>query len=113
MNGEGHITIPMPTDIRSERISPLSIETEQIHSSKFLQHITSSWHRRGITNLSVTTPTQPKPPADTASKPRWKSPEFILYAILFIIVVPEMVRLPMRLSDRACIFPRSGDAQRS
>ncbi|GJJ08164.1 hypothetical protein Clacol_002372 [Clathrus columnatus] len=90
----------MPTDLRQERIIPLKLDIEEGSSSSsgFFQYLSSSWRQRGIANITVSTPTRSKFPSNI-SKSRWKTPEFIVYAIMFILVVPQMVRLPMQLSN--------------
>ncbi|TFK50179.1 MBOAT-domain-containing protein [Heliocybe sulcata] len=82
------IELEMPTDLRSasalEAASPESPGTP-----------------KGIIRLTVDTPLssskrisdQKRPP------PRWKTPEFILYEVLFLIVVPILVWIPIQLSD--------------
>ncbi|KAG8895468.1 hypothetical protein FRC00_007447, partial [Tulasnella sp. 408] len=57
--------------------------------------------RRGIVALTVETPTSSKPRYDLPPRPppRWNTPEFIFYLIVFVIVVPLLVKLPVDLSQ--------------
>ncbi|KDQ15838.1 hypothetical protein BOTBODRAFT_107948 [Botryobasidium botryosum FD-172 SS1] len=59
--------------------------------------------RKGLINLTVETPpsTSRKNDRPKSRRPasRWKTPEFIFYAIAFILVVPHMFTLPMNLSQ--------------
>ncbi|KZT02547.1 MBOAT-domain-containing protein [Laetiporus sulphureus 93-53] len=78
----------MPTDLRPT-----------VSSFELAQEPTT--RRRGITTLTVDIPSSHHPQAKEAhhSPARWKSPEFILYAIIFCVVVPIMIWIPMRLSS--------------
>lgn len=63
-----------------------------------------SEHAKGfnITSFTVQTPTSQQAPTSSArgpNPPRWKSPEFIIYGVLFLIVFPQMVVSPIRLSN--------------
>lgn len=40
--------------------------------------------------------------AETCSPPRWNTLEFYVYYIVFIVAIPYMVYVPMRLSDGQC-----------
>ncbi|OBZ72185.1 hypothetical protein A0H81_07408 [Grifola frondosa] len=73
----------MPTDLRLE-------------SSPQLKQKQS-----GITNLTVDIPASynPKGQAEVHSRPRWKTPEFIFYYTVFLVAIPIMIWIPVRLSS--------------
>ncbi|KAI6155414.1 MBOAT, membrane-bound O-acyltransferase family-domain-containing protein [Pisolithus tinctorius] len=56
---------------------------------------------RGIASLTVGIPSSRKnrQPDGPSSPPRWKTPEFIFYYIAFVVVVPLMAWVPIRLSS--------------
>ncbi|KAG8978076.1 glycerol transporter [Tulasnella sp. 425] len=56
---------------------------------------------RGIVALTIETPTSSKPRYDLPPRPppRWNTPEFIFYLIVFIIAVPLLVKIPVELSQ--------------
>lgn len=58
-----------------------------------------------ITSFTVQTPTSEQMP-DSLSRPlpapRWTTPEFMLYGVAFIIVLPLMVYSPMQLGFGTC-----------
>ncbi|KAI6099795.1 MBOAT, membrane-bound O-acyltransferase family-domain-containing protein [Pisolithus sp. B1] len=56
---------------------------------------------RGIASLTVSIPSSKKykQPDGPSPPPRWKTPEFIFYYIVFVVVVPLMVWVPIRLSS--------------
>ncbi|KAF8588242.1 MBOAT-domain-containing protein [Ramaria rubella] len=89
----------MPTDLRNEaRTTPLHLQLEEEKESQW----SSSWRKRGITSLTVETPTRTRFTADEPlPKARWRTPEFILYALVFAVAIPMMVRVPMRLSSES------------
>ncbi|KIJ52437.1 hypothetical protein M422DRAFT_58644 [Sphaerobolus stellatus SS14] len=97
----GEVRIEIPSDLHSEsrgtgyRSQRLDIQ-EDLASAASL-----SRRKRGITSLTVETPTHPQFPSELSSlpNPRWKTPEFIAYAFVFVLAIPQMVRVPMRLSD--------------
>ena len=74
---------------------------KQLHGSS--DHNNEIPRSRGITVLTVSIPSSETgyTQIDTnRPKPRWKTPEFILYGFLFITVVPYMVWIPYQLSQR-------------
>ncbi|KZT40000.1 MBOAT-domain-containing protein [Sistotremastrum suecicum HHB10207 ss-3] len=77
----------MPSDLRSTP-KPLVVEVGPLP-------------RRGITALTVETPTSTRFARIDPTRPpaRWKTPEFILYGIIFVVVVPIMVWVPVTLSQ--------------
>ncbi|EMD33382.1 hypothetical protein CERSUDRAFT_108172 [Gelatoporia subvermispora B] len=54
-----------------------------------------------ITRLTVDIPSsyRPVPPREEQSAPKWRSPEFVFYGIIFVLVVPIMVWIPVTLSS--------------
>lgn len=87
----GDVAIEMPTDLRSTP-KPLVVETgPPLH--------------RGIVALTVETPTSTRFARIDPTRPpsRWKNPEFIVYGIIFVVVVPIMVWVPVSLSQGACV----------
>lgn len=86
----------MPTDLHSPRVRP--------RPSQLDLEITPERKARGIVALTVETPTSSRPRQTTAPRPpaRWRTPEFIFYAVCFVIVVPFLFKVPMDLSERTC-----------
>ncbi|KAI0926450.1 hypothetical protein AcV5_008909 [Taiwanofungus camphoratus] len=81
----GDISLPMPTDLHPPRPS-FDLDTSK---------------QEGITRLTVNVPSSHRVQSreEPRSLPRWKSPEFILYYIVFCIVVPTMIWIPVTLSS--------------
>jgi hypothetical protein len=76
------------TETRSARPVPLNLNG---HNTGF-----------NITSFTVQTPTSQQAPTSLArppNPPRWKSPEFLIYGSLFLIVFPMMVYSPIHLSN--------------
>ncbi|KAI6039919.1 MBOAT, membrane-bound O-acyltransferase family-domain-containing protein [Pisolithus marmoratus] len=77
------------------------------HNSKATVHrfepadMTPPDRARGIASLTVGIPSSRKnrPPDGSSPLPRWKTPEFIFYYIVFVVVVPLMAWVPIRLSS--------------
>ncbi|KAG8969855.1 glycerol transporter [Tulasnella sp. 419] len=83
------ITIDMPQHPRAK--------LEQLDTTSDVMR-----RNRGIVALTVETPTSSRPPRQpvpTPSPPRWKTPEFLLYGIVFLVVVPLLVKIPVDLSS--------------
>ena len=81
-----HFVLQMPSD--EHRLSPLKIEDPANERQP-------SW----IVKLTVDIPSSHQP--QTAdSTPRWKTPEFFFYYVIFVAVVPIMVWIPVTLSSR-------------
>lgn len=56
--------------------------------------------RRGITRLTVDVPSYDAPPnAKARPSPRWRTPEFMVYAVVFAAALPVMVWIPVALSS--------------
>lgn len=86
----GSVILPMPTDLGKPAHS------FEVDSPNYGQ-------RRGITRLTVDIPSSRISAAqDITSHPhaRWRTPEFLLYAVVFAVVVPMMAWIPVRLSNR-------------
>jgi len=52
-----------------------------------------------IVKLTVDVPSSHQPQAADTT-PRWKTPEFLFYYLVFAVVVPVMVWIPIALSSR-------------
>ncbi|PCH42536.1 MBOAT-domain-containing protein [Wolfiporia cocos MD-104 SS10] len=78
----------MPTDLRAP-VSSFELERN------------GSRRRKGITKLTIDIPSSYRPhvEAEAHPLPHWKSLEFIIYGIIFCIVVPVMVWIPVQLSS--------------
>lgn len=89
--------IDMPTDLR-----PAMVPFEMDYSDK------GSSTLAGITNLTVDIPSshRTRRPEDSRPAPRWRTPEFMLYYLAFVLAVPWMVWVPVRLSsgELVCVF---------
>ena len=84
-----HIVLQMPSDDRP--LPPLEIEglADRKETSR-------------IVKLTVDIPSSHQPrTADTT--PRWKTPEFFFYYVVFAVVIPVMVWIPVKLSSRECM----------
>ncbi|THH08114.1 hypothetical protein EW146_g9102 [Bondarzewia mesenterica] len=57
--------------------------------------------RGGITSLTVDVPSSYRPPYGLKPPSRWRTPEFMLYYIIFILAVPWMIWVPISLSSSA------------
>lgn len=55
-----------------------------------------------VTDLTVSTPGNTRRATDEPPPPRWRTPEFYAYYVLFILVVPMLVYWPMKLSTSGC-----------
>ncbi|KAI0091274.1 MBOAT, membrane-bound O-acyltransferase family-domain-containing protein [Irpex rosettiformis] len=87
----GDALLPMPTDLHS---------TRAIHTFEVEQHSLSK--RKGITRLTVEIPTSSssKTQQKFSTQPsRWRTPEFMLYGVVFAIVIPMMCWIPIQLSS--------------
>ena len=52
-----------------------------------------------IVKLTVDIPSSHQPQTRETT-PRWKTPEFFFYYVVFIVVIPVMVWIPVALSSR-------------
>ena len=85
----------MPTDLRPTTGPPHSFE---VVSPNYEQ-------RKGITRLTVNISSSRSEQSHSSVSrpaPRWTTPEFLFYGVTFALVVPMMVWLPARLSNRTC-----------
>ncbi|KZT27214.1 MBOAT-domain-containing protein [Neolentinus lepideus HHB14362 ss-1] len=78
----------MPTDLRS--VSALQVDSAE-----------SPRKPKGVIRLTVDTPTSSSKDISNTrrSPPRWKTPEFILYQVVFVVVVPILIWVPIQLSS--------------
>ena len=76
-----------------------------LHPSRASLDIVGSARRGGITSLTVDVPT---PYHHSKSPPRWRTPEFFVYYVFFVVVVPWMAWVPVSLSSSThLVHPRS------
>lgn len=90
----GYVAIEMPTDMHATRAT----EIEQDPSPRTAQ---------GVTRLTVHIPSSTRTKSTGIRKPtqpRWKTPEFFLYGLVFCTVVPIMIWIPIRLSSGMSLF---------
>ena len=71
-------------------------------------HIDTSsgaWGERGITALTLQTPTSTAVGKAPSTKPsRWKTTEFLVYGVIAVVVIPYMVYVPITLSQRTSTY---------
>ncbi|PVG04049.1 putative GUP1-Multimembrane-spanning protein essential for proton symport of glycerol [Serendipita vermifera] len=80
------------TSLRRGKGGPDYLETE------------NSIERFKLVDLTVQTPTSREPPANISlqlAPPRWRTLEFRIYGLLFLLVVPLMVYSPVQLSQES------------
>lgn len=105
----GDTIIDMPTDLRNDDdATTTSMELEPLQGSSSTHtgnaadlHANNGVKpsRRGILRLTVDVPVQsPSKPGSTRPAPRWRTPEFMFYGVVFSVVVPLMVWKPIDLS---------------
>ena len=100
MNGED-LELQMPSDLRGdghedtkpflESMSPGQPTDVEEPSRKGILHFTVNVPPGSVRQRTV----QARPP------PRWRTPEFYLYYLVFAVAVPIMVWKPIRLSEGA------------
>ena len=81
-----HVVLQMPADDR--RLSPLGIEG-----------LMDGKQPSRIVKLTVDIPSSHQPQT-AGTTPRWKTPEFFFYYVVFAVVIPIMVWMPVSLSSR-------------
>jgi len=60
-----------------------------------------AWNERGITALTLQTPTSTAVGDAPSTKPsRWRTTEFLVYGVAAAVVIPYMVYVPINLSQR-------------
>lgn len=63
-----------------------------------------AWSERGITAMTLQTPTSTAVGKAPSTKPsRWKTTEFLVYGVIAAVLIPYMVYVPIRLSQRTSI----------
>jgi len=82
------VVIDMPTDLRLQdgRFSKLDIDDVPPIP-------------RGITSLTIDVPASGRITNEPRPPPRWKTPEFIVYYVVALVVIPLMVWVPICLSS--------------
>ncbi|KAG6333034.1 hypothetical protein ID866_6058 [Astraeus odoratus] len=80
----------MPTDLHSSKVDKFELED-----------ITTPVPTRGIASLTVSIPHSRKARQADGPHPaaRWGTPEFLLYSVIAVIVIPYMAWVPIRLSS--------------
>ena len=104
--GTGDTVINMPTDLRNDQHvdDSANIELEPLHHHYHSSNGRSRAgkepgpSRRGILRLTVDVPLSNSPKAGLARPPRWRTPEFFVYGVVFAVVVPLMIWKPVDLS---------------
>lgn len=87
------VSSQMPTDLRQT--------TRPAHT--FDVDSPAPRQRKGITRFTVDIPSSQVDPSHSRAPrppPRWRTPEFIFYAVMFALVVPLLVWVPISLSQR-------------
>jgi hypothetical protein len=87
------ISIQMPTDLHSTDISPLELDSLPPKA-------------KGLVRLTVNIPATTQPET-SLTRPRWKTPEFILYYVMALIVIPIMIWVPISLSSSTHVQRRA------
>ncbi|GBE88390.1 Glycerol uptake protein [Sparassis crispa] len=79
----GDVALDMPTDLRS-------FEKDEVPRK-----------RLSVTGLTIDIPSSYRPQVQAAPHPpsRWRTPEFIFYELVFCLVVPIMIWIPVTLSS--------------
>ncbi|KAI0353656.1 MBOAT-domain-containing protein [Trametes cingulata] len=85
----GDAVVTMPTDLRPNEAFELDSPEQPPPKPK------------GLARLTVDIPSSYSPQVKAASHPppRWRTPEFVVYYVVFCTVVPVMVWIPYRLSS--------------
>jgi hypothetical protein len=88
----GELVLDMPSDISPRSTFELGSHSDSLSLS----------HRSRIINLTVDIPSShhPQHPESHIPKPRWWTLEFMVYYVVFLIAVPVMIWIPVRLSSR-------------
>lgn len=86
------VVIDMPTDSHNSKVAVHRFEPVEM---------APLGAARGIASLTVGIPSSQKnsQPDGPLPPPRWKTPEFIFYYIVFVVAVPLMAWVPIRLSS--------------
>ena len=86
----GDAVVQMPSDLRPTVAFELDSPMQPTSRPK------------GITRLTVdiSSSYSPERRREKHPEPRWRTPEFIAYYVVFVLVIPLMVWIPYRLSTR-------------
>ncbi len=90
----GDAVVTMPTDLRST--AAFELDSPELPPPE----------PKGLARLTVTIPSSYSPQVKVAPHPapRWRTPEFMVYYVVFIVVVPMMAWIPYSLSSCECFF---------
>jgi hypothetical protein len=67
----------------------------------YIDTSSGAWSERGITALTLQTPTSTAVGKTPSTKPsRWRTTEFMVYGVIAAVVIPYMVYVPIGLSQR-------------
>lgn len=73
-----------------------AMSPERLHIDTF----PGAWSERAITALTLQTPTSTAAGREPSTKPsRWRTTEFLVYAVIAAVVIPYMAYVPMSLSQ--------------
>lgn len=89
------LVLDMPTDLHSTAPRASSFELEG--------DIRNKENPRGLTALTVDIPGANKAQRNDTPRPLplWRTPEFLFYYLVAVVVIPLMVWVPVSLSSRA------------
>ncbi|KAJ3483605.1 hypothetical protein NLI96_g6202 [Meripilus lineatus] len=87
----------MPSDLRTDEgeFYELPLRSPAVPKAPTLQAMPP----RGITRLTVDIPSSRSSKPLVTHPPRWGTPEFLFYGLIFCVVVPIMVWVPVQLSS--------------
>jgi hypothetical protein len=88
----GDFTLQMPENLRSQ----LEVIAGERDNDK-------SQRRGGIIRLTVDVPSAHA--TGETRTPRWRTPEFVFYYVVFLAVLPWMIYVPIQLSSSAYSLP--------
>src|SRR5882757_3910335 len=78
-----------------------AMSPERLH----IDTCSGAWSERGITALTLQTPTSTAVGKAPSTKPsRWKTTEFLVYGVVAVVVIPYMVYVPISLSQRTSTY---------
>ena len=90
----GDAVVQMPSDLRSRATFELDSPTHSSHKPKGLARLT----------IDIPSSYNPKLKSEPHPAPRWRTPEFMCYYVVFAFALPAMVWIPYRLSSRKWQF---------
>ncbi|KAI0706413.1 MBOAT-domain-containing protein [Earliella scabrosa] len=85
----GDAVVQMPSDLRSRATFELDSPTHSSHKPKGLARLT----------IDIPSSYNPKLKSEPHPAPRWRTPEFMCYYVVFAFALPAMVWIPYRLSS--------------